>query len=135
MLSWQNVLNSRQIVAAKEEKLANQGEALCGEIIHIYLSLSNKWRLCQGAINSRSCNFKTTLEKYFWFQGNYGLKRGAVKQTVRFISEFTLKIYIQFWKYGFNMITRVYETKTLIKHISCDCKWKFNSTTCNSNQK
>ena len=23
----------------------------------------------------------------------------------------------------------------MTKHISCDCKWKFNSTTCNSNQK
>ena len=27
------------------------------------------------------------------------------------------------------------EAKTMVKHISCDCKWKFNSTTCNSNQK
>ena len=26
-------------------------------------------------------------------------------------------------------------SETLIKHISCDSKWKFNSTTCNSNQK
>ena len=32
-----------------------------------------------------------------------------------------------------NMITRIYEAKTLIKHISCDCKCKFNSATCNSN--
>ena len=31
--------------------------------------------------------------------------------------------------------TRIYETKTLIKHISCDCKYKFNSITCNLNQK
>ena len=27
------------------------------------------------------------------------------------------------------------ETKTLLKHIACDCKCKFNSVTCNSNQK
>ena len=33
------------------------------------------------------------------------------------------------------MITRIKEAKTLVKHISCDCKCKFNSTTCNSNQK
>ena len=33
------------------------------------------------------------------------------------------------------MITRIYEAKTLIKHISCDCKYKFNSETCNPNQK
>ena len=35
----------------------------------------------------------------------------------------------------FNMVTRIYEAKTLVKHISCDCKCKFNSATCNSNQK
>ena len=33
------------------------------------------------------------------------------------------------------MITNKNETKTLIKHISCDCKRKFNSTTCISNEK
>ena len=27
------------------------------------------------------------------------------------------------------------EAKVMIKHISCDWKWKFNSKTCNSNQK
>ena len=35
----------------------------------------------------------------------------------------------------FNMITKVYEAKTLIRDISCDCKCKFNSTRCNSNKK
>ena len=34
----------------------------------------------------------------------------------------------------FNMITNRNEAKTRTKHISCDCKCKFNSTTCNSNQ-
>ena len=32
------------------------------------------------------------------------------------------------------MITNVNKAKTLVKHISCDCKWKFDSTTGNSNQ-
>ena len=35
----------------------------------------------------------------------------------------------------FNVITRIYEAKTFLKHISCDCKCKFNSATCISNQK
>ena len=35
----------------------------------------------------------------------------------------------------FNTTTRTNEAKTLIKHISCDCKFKFDSTPCNSNQK
>ena len=33
------------------------------------------------------------------------------------------------------MITKINEGKTLIKQISCDCKCRFNSTKCNSNQK
>ena len=35
----------------------------------------------------------------------------------------------------FNMITKKDEAKTMMKHISCDCKCKFKSRTCNSNQK
>ena len=35
----------------------------------------------------------------------------------------------------FHKITRKNEVKTLVEHISCDCKCKFDSTTCNSNQK
>ena len=30
----------------------------------------------------------------------------------------------------FDMKIKKYEAKTLIKHISCDCKCKFNCTTC-----
>ena len=36
---------------------------------------------------------------------------------------------------AFNMITNKNEAKAMTEHISCDCKCKFNSTTCNSNQK
>ena len=36
---------------------------------------------------------------------------------------------------AFKMITNKNEAKAMIKHISCDCKCKFNSTTGNSNQK
>ena len=35
----------------------------------------------------------------------------------------------------FHMITNKNEAKTTEKHVSCDYKCKFNSTTCNSNQK
>ena len=34
-----------------------------------------------------------------------------------------------------NIITDINEAKATTKHISCDCKCKFNSTKCNSNQK
>ena len=35
----------------------------------------------------------------------------------------------------FNMITGINESKTLIKHISCKCKCKFDGRKCNSNEK
>ena len=35
----------------------------------------------------------------------------------------------------FDTIATVNEAKTLLKHLPCDCKCKFNSVTCNSNQK
>ena len=34
----------------------------------------------------------------------------------------------------FNMITGINESKILTKHISCECKCKFDGTKCNSNQ-
>ena len=36
---------------------------------------------------------------------------------------------------AFNMITNKDEAKAMTEHISCDCKCKFNSATCNSNKK
>ena len=36
---------------------------------------------------------------------------------------------------AFNMIPNKTEAKAMTQHISCDCKCKFNSTTCNSKQK
>ena len=36
---------------------------------------------------------------------------------------------------AFNMTKRINETKTLVKHISCDCQCRSDSTTCNSNKK
>ena len=36
---------------------------------------------------------------------------------------------------AFYMITNQNEAKAMIEHISCDCKCKFSSTVCNSNQK
>ena len=38
-------------------------------------------------------------------------------------------------KHDFNMITGINESKTLTKHISCECKCKFAGRKCNINQK
>ena len=36
---------------------------------------------------------------------------------------------------AFNIITTKNKAKAMTEHISCDCKYKFKSTTCNSKQK
>ena len=36
---------------------------------------------------------------------------------------------------AFSMITTKDESKAMAEHISCDCKYKFHRTTCNSKQK
>ena len=43
----------------------------------------------------------------------------------------TKTIYVK----AFDMITNKNEAKAMTKHISCDCKCKFNSKTCNTKQK
>ena len=71
LMSWQNILNNRQIAADAadiEEKLANKGGFLRRGISGNYLYLSNKRKPYHGAINSWPRNLKTTLEKYFRFQ-------------------------------------------------------------------
>ena len=34
----------------------------------------------------------------------------------------------------FNMITGINELETLTKHVSCECKFKFDGRSCNSDQ-
>ena len=104
MLSWQNILNSRQIVAniERKKKLANQGEVLCtlGGISPIDLSLSSNGN--HGHIISEQ-HWKSTFN-FTEIVNKYGLKGGTVYQIVRFISQFYLKLYIQFWKYFNSMV-------------------------------
>ena len=103
LLSWQNILNSRQITADIKEKLANQREVLHGWISCIYLSLSNEWKPCHWAINSQPRNIRMTLEKYFQFQKLRVEAKSSIV-NLRFISQFSLKLSIQFWKYLHSMV-------------------------------
>ena len=48
-------------------------------------------------------NWKSTFD-FTEIVNNYGLKRGTVCQIVRFISQFPLKLYIQFWKYFHSVV-------------------------------
>ena len=89
LLSWQNILNSRQTAADIEEKLANQGKVLRKEISHIYLSVSNKWKPCHGVVNSWPRNLRMAPEKYFLFQRN-------CKQTTGWSEEQDSKLWDKF---------------------------------------
>ena len=51
------------------------------------------------------------------------LQKNCVSSKTKFVS---VKVY---------NITRIKKAKTLVNYISCDCKCKFDSTLCNSNQK
>ena len=107
LLSWQNNLSNRQIAADIEEKWANQGEVLPRGISPIYLSSSNIWKPCQGAINSRPRNLRTALEKYFWFQWNSKELRIEARNSMA-NSEIYFPIFSEtihtIWKYFHNMI-------------------------------
>ena len=79
---WRNRSQNKKFVALAEyfkqqtnssryrKKWASQGEVLRRKISPIYFFWSNKWKPCHGAINSRPCNLRKALEKYFRFQWN-----------------------------------------------------------------
>ena len=71
--------------------------------------------------------------KYYPFMISLGTCNGSYKVL-------SSKIYVPKEKKikafkAFNMVTNKNKVKTVAKHISCDCKCKFSSTTCNSNKK
>ena len=59
----------------------------------------------------------------------------AVIPVMSYLQKYVFQIKKGIIVKAFNMITNRNEAKTLVKHISCNWKCKFNSTTCNSSQK
>ena len=108
MLSWQNILGSTQIVVDIEEKLSNQGEVLLTEESVVFASPYQAngnhatETLTVGHVMSQR-DWKSTFD-FTEIVNNYGLKRGTVCQIVRFISQFSLKLYIQFGKYFHSVV-------------------------------
>ena len=109
LLSSHNIWNSRQITADIKEKLRNQEEVLCGEGISlIYLLFLIK----QMETMPRSYQVSHVISEWHWkstfdfteIVNKYGLKQGTVCQIVRFISHFSLKLYIQYIKYFHSMV-------------------------------
>ena len=91
-----------------EEKLANHGGLLHAGISRIYIFLSNDLQTIVtepstvGHIISER-HWKSTFD-FTKSVNSYGLKRGIVCRIVRSISQFSLILYKQFWKYFHSMI-------------------------------
>ena len=106
---WRNRFKKEKFVVLAEyfeqqadcsrEKLAKQGEVLRGGISRIYLSLSNKWKPCHGAINSRPRHISTALQKYFRFQWYCKQLRVEARSNIA-----NCEIYFQkfLWNYTYN---------------------------------
>ena len=69
--------------------------------------------------------------KYYPFMITINIMEVAMSYRQKYVLKKTKDINVK----AFNMITNKNEAKTMTKHISCDCKCKFNSKTCNSNLK
>ena len=110
LLSWQNILSNRQIAADIREKWANQGEVLRRGISPIYLFSSNKWKPCRGAINSRPCNLRTALEKYFRFQWNCKQLRIEARNSIA-----NSEIYFPIFSESIHTILKVFPQHDLRK--------------------
>ena len=90
----------------------------------IYLSSSNKWKPCHGAINSRPRNLRMALEKYFRFQWNCKQLRVEARNSMA-NSGIYFPIFsetIQFWKYFHSMILGRLG-KGYCKKIGCSNFW------------
>ena len=59
----------------------------------------------------------------------------AVMLLMTYLIEYAFQIKQDLNLSVFNMITDVNESKTLAKHISCECKCKFHGTKCKSNKR
>ena len=107
MLSWQNILSNKQIVADIEEKLANQEEVLrTPRGIFTFPYQANGSHVTEPSIISHVISEQHWKSAFDFTEiiNIYGLKRGTVYQIGRVISQFSLKLYIQFGKYFHSMV-------------------------------
>ena len=103
---WLHILGSTKIVADIEEKLVNQGEDLhtrwgisCILFTFLYQANGNH---AMGPSTVGHVISEWDCKSTFNFNeivNNQGLKQGTVCQIVRYISQFSLKLYVQFSKH------------------------------------
>ena len=72
---------------------------------------------------------------YFPFMINLDKCNGIVMLLMTYLQKYVFRVKKDVNVKVFIMIIRIIDAKTQLKHISCDCKWKFDSATYNSNHK
>ena len=100
----------QEISADIEENLANQGEFLRWGTSCIYLSLSNKWKSCHGAVNSRPCNLRKALEKYFRVHWNYKQLRVEERNSMP-----NCEVYFPLFSQTIHTISKIFSHCCLLK--------------------
>ena len=101
MLPWQNISNNIQIMADIKEELGNQEEVRRGggiSLIYLPFFIKNgnhatELSTAGHVISEQHC--KSTFD-FTEIVNKYGLKRGTICQIVKFISHFSLKLYIKY---------------------------------------
>ena len=111
--------------------------SLIKQVFIVLLSLESSATKCLS-LNDEPCMVRPTLIdlnpfelKYYPFMINLDKRNRSCNVLSPKIcaSEEAKDINVK----AFNMITKKNKATTMAKHISCDYKCKFNSTTCNSN--
>ena len=115
--------------------------SLIKQVFIALLSFSESLGTKCVSLNDESCmvrptliNFNPVKLKYYPFMVSLGKctrSYNVLSSKICVPKETTKHINVE----AFNMIARKNEARTMKKHISCDCKCKSNSATCNSNQK
>ena len=127
-----HILNIQKYLMTKNKTISS--------LFIVLLSFSSSLATKCQFLNDELCMVRPTLIhmntvelKYYPFVINIDKCTGScnvLPPKICVLKE-TKEIYIT----ALDVITNKKEAKLMTKHISCDCKCKFNNTTCNSNQK
>ena len=104
-----------------KEKVANQGEFLWVGTSRFYNPFSSKWKPCHRAINnwhikSEWC-WKSTLD-FTQIVNNNALKWQILCHSLKFVSHFSQKLHITFWK-NFHSVLLCTVGSDSMKEVGC----------------
>ena len=100
------------------------------------ISLRNQKCMTQPILNNLHCNEYSQKLSYYLIVVNLDKRAGSCNTFDHLSNRLCVSSEIEDLNlHVFSMITKINESRTLIKHISCKYEYKFDSKKCNSNQK